>query len=61
MSADVRLLVDLDLGPAHRSRLTAVSELFYFTYYCVDSANARRGEVHHPRTKQIQIGGRPSF
>jgi len=36
-------LVDLDLGPAHRSRLTAVcpahrsrltavSELFYFTY-----------------------------
>ena len=32
MSADVRLLVDLDLGPAHRSRLTAVSELFYFTY-----------------------------
>jgi len=32
MSADARILVDLDLGPAHRSRLTAVSELSYFTY-----------------------------
>jgi len=25
-------LVDLDLGPAHRSRLTAASELSYFIY-----------------------------
>jgi len=32
MSADARLLVDLDLGPAHRSRLTAASELSYFIY-----------------------------
>jgi len=32
MSADARLLVDLDLGRAHRSRLTAVSEMFYFIY-----------------------------
>ena len=32
MSADARLLVDLDLGPAHRSRLTAVSELLYYAY-----------------------------
>ena len=33
MSADARLLVDLDLGPAHGSRLTAVSELLYYAYY----------------------------
>ena len=35
MSADARLLVDLDLGPAHRSRLTAASELLYFNYFCM--------------------------
>jgi len=46
MSADARLLVDLDLGPAHRSRLTAASELFYFIYFCTFN-----GKGSHPVLK----------